>query len=298
MSFIKHSAAACLFALASGAQAISVDVTSTKGITLGGAIGGAGGKFVPWGGSVVLDEKDALVRANGRCAFNVNYDMQNNGDSATAAFKNVLQWRDAVVAINSGLVLAAGQSRQISTQPYLAPGTSILSLRLDADNALAESNELNNTVAMTVTLNGTCQAGGLPLPSTPPVLTQADLSSPGGLAIGGRSVQWGGTVELSARDAVLLSNGQCVFAVGYGLTNMGNAAAGAFSNVLVTGNRVLSQVDGVILAAGQSRQVATQVYLAPGTNVLRLMVDMTRQVAESNETNNGGEVTVKVAACR
>ena len=30
----------------------------------------------------------------------------------------------------------------------------------------------------------------------------------------------------------------------------------------------------------------------------RLLVDMTRQVAESNETNNSGEVTVKVASCR
>ena len=36
------------------------DMTSKRGITIGGAVGGAGGKLVPWGGSVVLTEADAL----------------------------------------------------------------------------------------------------------------------------------------------------------------------------------------------------------------------------------------------
>ncbi len=298
MSSIKHITAVFLFALASSAQAMHVDVTSTKGITLGGAIGGAGGKFVPWGGSVVLDERDALVRASGRCAFNVNYDMQNDGDTATAPFKNVLQVHDTPVAINSALTLGAGQSKQISTQPYFTPGTFVLALKLDADNALAESNELNNMVSVTVTLNGKCQAGELPPATTPPVVTQPDLTSPGGIAVGGHTVKWGGTLELSSQDAVLRSNGQCVFNVTYQVANIGNAAAGAFSNVLVTGSRVLSQVDGLTLAAGQTKLVNTQIYLAPGSNVLRLLVDMTHQVAESNESNNSGDVTIKVASCR
>ncbi len=297
MSPIKCIAAGFLLAAATSASAVSVDVTSTKGITIGGAIGGAGGKFVPWGGSVVLDEKDAFIRANGRCAFNVMYDMQNNGDSTTAGFKNTLVAKDAVVAINGPLTLTAGQSKNISTQPYLVPGTYGFGLKLDSENALAESNETNNAFSVKVTLNGKCNAAETPPPPPPPG-PLPDLTPVNGIAVGGRSVTWGGTVELSRSNAMLVANGSCAFAVMFDVANTGTQAAGAFSNVLVVGSRVLAQLDGVTLGAGQTKRLSTQVYLAPGTNVLRLLMDMNRNVTESNEANNIGEVTVKVGECR
>lgn len=297
MSAIQCIAAGFLLAAAASASAVSVDVTSTNGITIGGAIGGAGGKFVPWGGSVVLDEKDAFIRANGRCAFNVMYDMQNKGDATTAGFKNTLVARDAVVAINGPLTLTAGQSRNISTQPYLVPGTYTFGLKLDSENALAESNETNNAFGVKVTLNGKCNAAETPPPPPPPG-PLPDLTPVNGIAVGGRSVAWGGTVELSRSNAMLVANGSCAFAVMFDVANTGTKAAGAFSSVLVVGSRVLAQLDGVTLGAGQTKRLSTQVYLTPGTNVLRLLMDMNRNVTESNEANNIGEVTVKVGECR
>lgn len=297
MSAIQCIAAGFLLAAAASASAVSVDVTSTNGITIGGAIGGAGGKFVPWGGSVVLDEKDAFIRANGRCAFNVMYDMQNKGDATTAGFKNTLVARDAVVAINGPLTLTAGQSRNISTQPYLVPGTYTFGLKLDSENALAESNETNNAFGVKVTLNGKCNAAETPPPPPPPG-PLPDLTPVNGIAVGGRSVAWGGTVELSRGNAMLVANGSCAFAVMFDVANTGTKAAGAFSSVLVVGSRVLAQLDGVTLGAGQTKRLSTQVYLTPGTNVLRLLTDMNRNVTESNEANNIGEVTVKVGECR
>src|SRR5690349_2051565 len=68
------------------------DITSTKGITIGGAaVGGAGGKFVPWGGSVQLTQANAVLQSGGKCAFNVSYDLVNNGPVPTASpFQNYL----------------------------------------------------------------------------------------------------------------------------------------------------------------------------------------------------------------
>ena len=286
--------------LAAPAMAVNVDVTSTKGVTIGGAIGGAGGKFVPWGGSVVLSENDAFLRANGRCAFNVTYDMQNNGDSTTAAFKNQLLAKDAVVAINSALTLNAGQSKLVSTQPYLLPGSYGFALRLDAENALSESNENNNIVGIKVTLNGTCASV-----TPPPPPPKADLVSQRGLAIGGavggagsHTVAWGGTVVLHASDAFLTSGGKCAFNLTYDLANIGTAGASGFTNFVVSNNVVVSQQTNLSVDKGASRLVSTQAYLAPGSNALRLLVDASHTVEESNETNNETKLTVVVdGAC-
>jgi hypothetical protein len=282
------------------AVAVNVDVTSTKGVTIGGAIGGAGGKFVPWGGSVVLSENDAFIRSNGKCAFNVNYDMQNNGNVTTAPFKNYLLAKDAVVAINSALTLNAGQSKQISTQPYLVPGTYGFSLKLDAENALSESNETNNVVGIKVTLNGSCGAAAV---APPPPAPKADLLSQKGAALGGaiggkgsHTVAWGGTVTLHAADAILASNGKCAFNIMYDLANAGAAPAGGFANQLLAGTSIVSQQTIASLAKGKSMLVMTQAYLVPGVNNVRLLVDANHKVDESNETNNETKLTVIVDA--
>ncbi|MES2299647.1 MAG: CARDB domain-containing protein [Pseudomonadota bacterium] len=287
-----------LFSLAAltPAFAVTVDVTATKGVTIGGAIGGAGGKFVPWGGSVVLSESEAFIRSNGKCAFNVTYDMQNNGNAATAQFKNYLLAKDATVAINSALALNAGQSKLVSTQPYLVPGTYGFSLKLDAENNLSESNETNNQVGIKVTLNGTCAT---PVPPPPP--PKADLVSQKGVAIGGavggagsHTVAWGGTVTLHAADAFLTSGGKCAFNIMYDQANAGNAAAGKFTNYLVAGTVVASQQTIAGLDKAKSTMVMTQFYLAPGTNSVRLLVDAAHGVDESNEANNENKLTVIV----
>src|SRR5262249_51180784 len=67
------------------------DITNLKkGIIIGGAVGGAGGLFVPWGTTADLSGVDPLpgtyvaggpatVAQPGRCAFNVTYDESNVG---------------------------------------------------------------------------------------------------------------------------------------------------------------------------------------------------------------------------
>jgi hypothetical protein len=138
------------------------DITSQKGITIGGAVGGAGGKFVPWGGSVVLSEGDALHGSpNSECAFNLSYDMVNLYQVETGAtkFLNRIKADSKIVSIQSALSLGKGEHRQINTQAYLPIGHHTLSLWLDNDNNVAEmppNGESNNVFRITYDLQGKC----------------------------------------------------------------------------------------------------------------------------------------------
>lgn len=131
------------------------DITSQQGITLGGAVGGAGGRFSAWGGVITLNAADAIVRSPGRCAFNVSYDMKNIGTAPTSpAFKNrLLIDTTDIVSINSALSLTTGQTRQINTQAFLPSGCHTLTLSLDDDSDVCESNEKNNFPKVTVVVN-------------------------------------------------------------------------------------------------------------------------------------------------
>lgn len=266
------------------------NITSKNGITVGGAIGGAGGKFAAWGGTITLTESDAFLKSNGKCAFNVAYDMANVGGAATAApFKNWLVAKGTTVAINSNLALNAGAAKQIFTQPYLPQGTYELQLKLDAENSIAESDETNNVVAVKINFEGLC---GAPAPVPKPV-PKPDLVSTKGIAIGGKSAAWGGSIALKTADAFLQSNGKCAFNVSYDVGNNGAAPAGpAFVNRIYSGTTVISQQSGLSVDAGKTRQVNTQAYLVPGASAVRLVLDADNNIAESNEGNNITEVKV------
>ena len=69
--------------------------TKGKGVVFGGEVGGSGGTFVPWGGTINLNPATALPvgcpNANGACAFNVTYYFSNIGTGdATTPFENKL----------------------------------------------------------------------------------------------------------------------------------------------------------------------------------------------------------------
>jgi hypothetical protein len=133
------------------------DITSRKGITIGGAVGGAGGKFSPWGGTIILTQADSFLQANGKCAFNISYDMVNLGPVATSpAFGNYLRTNIEVVSQQTGLSLNAAETKQVNTQAYLAPGTPFLALVLDKDHVVAESNEANNAFQVKIVLQAKC----------------------------------------------------------------------------------------------------------------------------------------------
>ncbi len=140
------------------------DITDAKkGIIIGGAVGGAGGQFVPWGGFADLSGVEPLpgTIVNGRCAFNAPYDEINIGSAPTSPdYTNKLKVDGGDVAINTAQHLNAGESKSVTTQPYLNEGSHALTLSLDDGNVVAESNEGNNQFSIKYTLK--CKAQGTP----------------------------------------------------------------------------------------------------------------------------------------
>jgi hypothetical protein len=141
------------------------DITSKKGITIGTV-------FIPWGGNGTLKGAEAIQSSpNNACAFNATYDMVNLGPVATSpAFLNRLKVdATSVVAINSALSLNANETKNITTQPYLPIGTHRLTLALDDDHNVAESDETpaSNVKTVSYTLQGPCGAPPNPAGAVP-----------------------------------------------------------------------------------------------------------------------------------
>ncbi len=276
---VAGACAGMVLALTHGATwaATPADITSHQGITIG-----SGGKSAMWGGAINLTQADSFAQSNGKCAFNVSYDMENTGGTAAAKpFKNRLLAAGAVVSEQSMLTMQPGEMKQISTQMYLPPGSYALQLSLDADNNVIESNKSNNNVAIKLTLDSNC-SGEKPKPPAQP-----DIVSQKGLTIGGKSAAWGGSINLSRADSFAQDGGKCAFNVAYDVENIGTAVAGpAFANRLYSDADVVSQQTGLSLNAGESKTINTQAYLTPGVHAVRLVVDADNNVVESNEANN------------
>ena len=132
------------------------ELSSPKGILLGGNSAGIGRKFVAWGGSITLKAEDAFLTSNGKCAFNVNYYVSNTGNAAAGVFLNRIYSGATVISQQTGLTLDKGKTIPISTQAYLAPGANVVTLRVDADNTVVESNEGNNSTQVNVNVDASC----------------------------------------------------------------------------------------------------------------------------------------------
>lgn len=112
---------------------------------------------------------DALVAANGRCAFNLRYDEVSN--VAVAASTNRLYSNDTLVAQNTNIELKAGVLRSVTTQPYLYAGQNNLKVVLDAESASPTTGWVR------INVDGTCQAPGAA--SAPkPAVTPAPAPAP------------------------------------------------------------------------------------------------------------------------
>jgi hypothetical protein len=147
---------------APGARA---DVTSGRGIVVGGEVGGQGGSLVPWGGTVVLTRRDAVSTRTGTCAFNIAYDEVNREPVPTGtSFVNVLRRGSLEVSRQTNRHLGPGEARRVFTQAYLAsgPAAQSLSLTLDAEQNVPETDESNNRFEITYVLKEDCA------PPTPP----------------------------------------------------------------------------------------------------------------------------------
>lgn len=255
-----------------------------------------GTKSVDANGQLLLTDSDSFLKSNGKCAFNLGYDMRNQGGVDTPVFLNRVFLDSQLVAQNTNLSLTAGQARAIITQPYLTPGSHVLKLVLDADNQVAESNEANNTISVSVKVDSTCggTTGG-PNPVT------TDLGSLRGISIGGTTGGaggafglWGGQLALKSSSAFLQSGGKCAFNMSYDLENTGSATQQAFVNRLMSGATLVGQQTGLAMGTQETRQIMTQAYLAPGSQVLTLLIDADKQTGDINRQNNEKHITVTV----
>ena len=116
-----------------------------------------GGHSAPAASTILLDESDAFLVSNGRCAFRVSYDIGNAGSVATAPpFLNRTRASGDVVTTQTDLTLGPGETRNILTDAYIDAGTHKLVLSLDDDAQVAESDETNNELTVEVTVGGAC----------------------------------------------------------------------------------------------------------------------------------------------
>jgi hypothetical protein len=134
-------------------------VLKADGVTvLGQAVIAASGS--PATTTINVRQADALVAANGRCAFNVKYDEVSS--VSAKATVNRLYSNDTLVAQNTGIDLQAGVLRSIMTQPYLMAGVNNVKVVLNADGASPSTRWVR------INVDGTCKAATATPPAKPP----------------------------------------------------------------------------------------------------------------------------------
>jgi len=303
------------------------DITDSKtGIIIGGAVGGAGGKFVSWGTTVDLSDLTPLAGttiagtvAPGKCAFNITYHESNIGTGPTSPlYTNKLKViGPTVVAVNNSRHLNAGEDKEVDTQAYLPEGSNALMLYLDDGNAVAESNEGNNFFSIKYTL----KCGGMPNPNPTPTPnpngnptggpnklpditnTKGGLIIGGGMGgAGGTFVPWGGMIDLSTIDPLpgTANADRCAFNVTYLETNIGAAPTSPlYTNKLkIDGGTDVAINSARQLNVGETKSVTTQPYLTMGGHGLELSLDDLHLVGESNEGNNVFSIRYLMQGCR
>lgn len=134
-------------------------VVKTDGSTvLGQAVIAAAGTPM---GKITVSEDDALVKAQGRCAFNVKYDEVSS--TALKGTVNRFYSNDALVAQNSAIDLQARVARTVLTQPYLVAGQNKVRVVFNAEGAKPTTGWVQ------VNVTGSCGGAAAAPPATPKV---------------------------------------------------------------------------------------------------------------------------------
>jgi hypothetical protein len=162
-------------------------VVKTDGSTvLGQAVIAAAGTTM---GKITVSESDALVKSNGRCAFNIKYDEVSN--TALTGTVNRFYSNDALVAQNTSIDLQARVARTFITQPYLVAGQNNVRVVLNATGAKPTTGWVQ------VNVTGTCKASVAPPPPPVPAVV------PGSAAWNALYNAWGysnyGTTQLKGK---------------------------------------------------------------------------------------------------
>jgi hypothetical protein len=159
LSGLLAAAAVATAALLAAPGPEKPDVTSRGGLKVGTVL-------IPWGNvtAAALRPAESIQPGAQACAFNATYEMTNLGNVATTpAFVNRIRIDGATVAAtNSGLALAAHETKSITTAPYLPLGEHTIELSLDDESSVAESRKDNNRFRVLYVLKGPCGAAVVP----------------------------------------------------------------------------------------------------------------------------------------
>jgi hypothetical protein len=118
---------------------------------------------------ITVNQADALVAANGRCAFNVKYDEVSS--AALTGTVNRLYSNDTLVAQNSAIDLQAKVARTVWTQPYLFAGVNNVKLVFNANSPKPVVGWVRvNVVGACNALPTALPPAPAPAPAAPPVL--------------------------------------------------------------------------------------------------------------------------------
>jgi hypothetical protein len=247
------------------------------------------GRHVPWSQATTLSDGDAIAFENGRCVFDLSYDVANTGLTATPPFENWVRAMPrpplAVGAIaeaatvassdqpstKTALALGPRESRRVHTRAVAATGSWALVVRVDPTGAVPETNKQNNEQRIGVTVMGGC--GSTP-PGHPP--TAHYLSTEVVLA----HVRLAGIEpssalpleELDGQNAKGYQRGKCLFEVSYEVKNDGPAATTAFHSA-VSVTKALSYQEPPLppLAPGQVVPVKVLAAFRPGENEVAIL---------------------------
>lgn len=128
-----------------------------------------GGRLAMPGSTVTLDAAQAQQRSDGVCAFTIQHSVQNRGDAPAPAFTTEWLGTARSRVAQPRPALGSGARAAVTDTVSLRPGQTTLVLHLDSTNTVAESNERNNEIRLTIQLTGDCGAArGTPGTSPPP----------------------------------------------------------------------------------------------------------------------------------
>ncbi|MCP3898264.1 MAG: hypothetical protein GY707_00865 [Desulfobacteraceae bacterium] len=106
---------------------------------------GKNSKQVKWNETIVLTPADATLISNGKPAFEVYYAYREyNGKAVAGPFKNKIFFKNNLVSKQTNLSCGSKEIKNVHTQAYLGPQNGKLQIKIDADNEVAESRENNN----------------------------------------------------------------------------------------------------------------------------------------------------------
>jgi hypothetical protein len=127
------------------------DIASLAGIEIGGVRG-------QWGGIIGVSEDEASFTENGKCVFHYHFELSNIGSAQTGDFDyrlNAGSW--SYTAEHTGI--GAGGSVRAEGRIALAPGRHKVVIKLDNNENITESDEVNNVpFALRVDVDGECNS--------------------------------------------------------------------------------------------------------------------------------------------